>query len=43
MGSDGMTLDSQGNLYLTGKGVTIFNQKGEKLRTSQFLKNGHPM
>lgn len=31
MGSDGMTLDSQGNLYLTGKGVTIFNSKGEKL------------
>lgn len=31
MGSDGMTLDSQGNLYLTGKGVTIFNQKGEKI------------
>lgn len=31
MGSDGMTLDSQGNLYLTGKGVTIFNPKGEKL------------
>lgn len=31
MGSDGMTLDKQGNLYLTGKGVTIFNSKGEKL------------
>ncbi|PZU88048.1 MAG: gluconolactonase [Chryseobacterium sp.] len=31
MGSDGMTLDNQGNLYLTGKGVTIFNKKGEKL------------
>jgi len=31
MGSDGMALDSQGNLYLTGKGVTIFNSKGEKL------------
>lgn len=31
MGSDGMTLDNQGNLYLTGKGVTIFNNKGEKL------------
>ena len=31
MGSDGMTLDSQGNLYLTGKGVTIFNSKGEKI------------
>lgn len=31
MGSDGMTLDSQGNLYLTGKGVTVFNNKGEKI------------
>lgn len=31
MGSDGMTLDNQGNLYLTGKGVTIFNNKGEKI------------
>ncbi|MCG2792667.1 MAG: SMP-30/gluconolactonase/LRE family protein [Weeksellaceae bacterium] len=31
MGSDGMTLDNLGNLYLTGKGVTIFNNKGEKL------------
>ena len=31
MGSDGMTLDSKGNLYLTGKGVTIFNNKGEKI------------
>ncbi len=31
MGSDGMTLDSKGNLYLTGKGVTVFNKKGEKI------------
>ncbi|MCQ4034514.1 SMP-30/gluconolactonase/LRE family protein [Kaistella montana] len=31
MGSDGMTLDNQGNLYLTGNGVTIFNKKGEKI------------
>ncbi len=27
-GSDGMTLDHQGNLYLTRKGVTIYNSKG---------------
>jgi gluconolactonase len=27
-GSDGMTLDNKGNLYLTGKGVTIYNNKG---------------
>lgn len=31
MGSDGMTLDNQGNVYLTGKGVTVFNSKGEKI------------
>jgi gluconolactonase len=31
MGSDGMALDSKGNLYLTGRGVTIFNKDGVKL------------
>ncbi len=31
MGSDGMTLDSRGNLYLTGKGVTIFDRNGKKI------------
>lgn len=31
MGSDGMTIDSMGNLYLTGRGVTIFNKTGKKL------------
>jgi gluconolactonase len=31
MGSDGMTIDSKGNVYLTGKGVTIFNKKGDKI------------
>jgi len=31
MGSDGMTIDSKGNIYLTGKGVTVFNRKGEKI------------
>lgn len=31
MGSDGMTLDTKGNLYLTGKGVTIFNKAGAKI------------
>ncbi len=30
-GSDGMTVDSQGNVYLTGKGVTVYNAKGEKI------------
>ena len=31
MGSDGMTLDNKGNLYLTGKGVTIFNKSGKRI------------
>lgn len=31
MGSDGMTLDKLGNLYLTGKGVHVFNRDGKKM------------
>lgn len=31
MGSDGMTTDNQGNVYLTGKGVTVFNSDGEQI------------
>ena len=31
MGSDGMTRDSAGNLYLTGKGVIVFDKDGDKL------------
>jgi gluconolactonase len=31
MGSDGMTIDDEGNVYLTGKGVTVFSPKGEKI------------
>jgi gluconolactonase len=31
LGSDGMTLDSEGNLYLTGKGVTIFDKQGRQI------------
>jgi len=31
MGSDGMTLDEQGNLYLTGRSVTVFDPSGEKI------------
>lgn len=30
-GSDGMTLDSRGNLYITGEGVTIFAKDGTRL------------
>lgn len=31
MGSDGMTIDDQGNVYLTNKGVTVFDLNGEKI------------
>jgi gluconolactonase len=31
MGSDGMTIDSKGNIYLVGRGVTIFDNTGKKL------------
>ncbi|HKK43599.1 MAG TPA: SMP-30/gluconolactonase/LRE family protein [Bacteroidales bacterium] len=30
MGSDGMTIDSEGNVYLTGKGVTVFDKNGRE-------------
>jgi gluconolactonase len=30
-GSDGMTLDDEGNLYLTGEGVGVFNQAGRQI------------
>jgi gluconolactonase len=29
--SDGMTIDNQGNIYLTGKGVTVYNASGKKI------------
>lgn len=31
MGSDGMTLDAGGNVYLTGRGVTVFDPSGQKI------------
>ncbi len=32
MGSDGMTIDNQGNVYLTNTaGVTVFNRKGDQI------------
>jgi gluconolactonase len=31
LGSDGMTLDTEGNLYLTGKGVIVFDKTGKQL------------
>lgn len=31
MGSDGMTIDDEGNVYLTGKGVTVFDKDGKRI------------
>jgi gluconolactonase len=30
-GSDGMTIDNMGNVYLTGDGVTVYNAEGKKI------------
>lgn len=32
MGSDGMTIDERGNVYLTGNGVTIVNPQGQIIK-----------
>ena len=31
MGSDGMTIDDRGNIYLTGDGVTVFDKDGQQI------------
>jgi gluconolactonase len=31
MGSDGITLDTEGNLYLTGRGVSVFDKDGKQI------------
>jgi gluconolactonase len=31
LGSDGMTLDDEGNVYLTGRGVTVFDKAGKQI------------
>jgi gluconolactonase len=31
LGSDGMTLDEEGNLYLTGRGVHVFDKTGKEI------------
>lgn len=30
-GSDGMTIDNKGNIYLAGNGVTVYNPEGKKI------------
>jgi gluconolactonase len=32
MGSDGMTIDDEGNIYLTGRGVDVFDKSGRKIQ-----------
>ena len=32
LGSDGMTIDNRGNVYLTGNGVTVFDKSGKKIQ-----------
>ena len=34
-GSDGMTIDNQGNVYLTNRAVSIFDKSGKKIQTIQ--------
>jgi gluconolactonase len=31
LGSDGMTIDDRGDVYLTGKGVTVFDREGRQI------------
>jgi gluconolactonase len=31
MGSDGMTIDDEGNVYLTNRGVTVFDRGGARI------------
>ncbi len=38
-GSDGMTIDTEGNIYLTGKGVTVYNKDGKKIEHIDIPEN----
>lgn len=38
-GADGMTLDAEGNLYLAGKGVTVYDKAGKQIA---YLKINEP-
>lgn len=39
MGSDGMTIDNRGNVYLTNKGVFVFNPAGEQIEHIEIDQN----
>lgn len=38
-GADGMTLDNQGNLYLAGNGITVFNPEGKQIEHISIPEN----
>lgn len=38
LGSDGMTLDNEGNVYLTGRGVSVFDKTGAKIEQIDVAK-----
>jgi len=39
MGSDGMTIDSEGDIYLTGHGVTVFSKSGKQILQVPIAEN----
>ena len=39
LGSDGMTIDDGGNVYLTGKGVTVFDRDGRQIEHIDIKEN----
>ena len=39
MGSDGMTIDNEGNVYLTGRGVTVFDKNGQQIKHIDIAEN----
>ncbi|HBE39978.1 MAG TPA: gluconolactonase [Bacteroidales bacterium] len=39
MGSDGMTIDTKGNIYITGKGVTVFDKTGRLIGNIEVPEN----
>ena len=38
-GSDGMTIDTEGNLYLTGRGVFVFDRNGKQIEHIEVPEN----
>jgi sugar lactone lactonase YvrE len=43
MGSDGMTIDTEGNVYLTGRGVTVFDKSGKNRKKMEVQALGRTM